>query len=161
MKNIVLIGMPSSGKTTIGKLLAKKHEMAFVDTDQLIREQENRELSEIVNTQGLDAFLRIQENLVTGLELDNSIISTGGSVVYGEYSMSHLKTLGKIIYLEVEFEELERRITTKRRFARNREQSFHDLYLERVPLYRKYADAIINCSGKTADDIAMEIASGL
>lgn len=157
MKNIVLIGMPSSGKTTIGKILAESLGIDFIDTDEAIRRMENRALSDIVNEDGLDKFLEIQEAAVTGLDLKGCIVATGGSIVYSEASMEHLKRNGLVVFLKVEFEEIERRITTKRRFARSSGQTLYDLYKERMPLYEKYADHVVECRGKTAEEIAAVI----
>ena len=155
--NIVLIGMPSSGKSTIGKAFAKDSELSFIDTDTVIIEKENRQLRDIVNTDGLEAFLKIQEDNILELKLDNHVIATGGSVVYSENSMNHLKNNGVVIYLELELNEIEERIVSGRRFARSKEQSFENLYNERVPLYMKYADITVNCSNKSVEDIVQEI----
>ncbi len=156
--NIVLIGMPSSGKTTVGKPLAFRLCMGFADTDAVIRERENRELSSIVNEDGLQHFLHIQESVLLGLHYDNYVISTGGSAVYSDKSMQHLKKNGIIVYLKVSYEDIEKRITSKRRFARNSEQTLLDLYNERTPLYEKYTDMTVECAGKTVEEITAEIA---
>ncbi|MCX8128695.1 MAG: shikimate kinase [Clostridia bacterium] len=156
-KNIILIGMPSSGKSTIGKHLSKVLARDFVDTDFLIKSRENRELRDIVNTEGLQRFLDIQEEVVTTIDLSNCIIATGGSVVYGKGSMEHLKNSGIVIYLKLEYIEIESRITAGRRFARTNGQSFFDLYTERTPLYERYADIVLDCSGKSVEKIAEEI----
>ncbi len=157
MKNIVLIGMPSSGKTTVGKPLSKKMGMGFVDTDQLILDREKKPLRDIVIEDGLDKFLSIQEKIVLDLNVENHVISTGGSIVYNEKAMEHLKKFGFIVYLKLGIDELEKRITTERRFARNKEQSFLDIYNERTPLYEKYANVVIECDGKKVDTIVNEI----
>lgn len=156
--NIVLIGMPSSGKTTVGKPLANRLGMGFIDTDAVIREKENRELSDIVNKDGLQHFLHIQETALMELQNDKYVISTGGSAVYSDKAMKHLKKNSIIIYLKVKYEDIENRITGKRRFARNSEQTLLDLYNERTPLYEKYKDLAIDCTEKTAEDITEEIA---
>lgn len=157
--NIVLIGMPSSGKSTVGKYLAEKTGMQFIDTDLIILEREKRPLKDIVNSDGLQKFLEIQQEVIQGLDVNNSIISTGGSVIYSPASMKHLKENGSIIFLKLEYEEIEKRITSGRRFARKEEQDLMDLYRERMPLYEKYADITINCSGKSVEKIAGEIES--
>ncbi len=156
--NIVLTGMPSSGKSTVGKCLAKKLGMNFMDTDAVILEKTNRPLKEIVAEEGLDAFLRIQEETVLGLKLDNHVIATGGSVVYSEASMSHLGENGFIVFLKAPLEEIESRVDPSRRLARNSGKSLRDLYFERMPLYEKYADIVIDCKGRNVDEIAHEIA---
>ena len=156
--NIVLIGMPGSGKSTVGAYLASMLNMDFIDTDNMIRNVEKKELKDIVNDKGRDHFLKIQENMITGLELENSIVATGGSVVYSEKLMGHLKKNGVIIYLKHDIKELAERMGTGRRLARDREQSITDIYNERLPLYNKYADIIIDCNGKGVGPIAEEIA---
>ncbi|RCX16624.1 shikimate kinase [Anaerobacterium chartisolvens] len=159
MKNIVLIGMPSSGKSTVGKLLSDKMSMAFADTDALIFKRENRALRDIVNNDGLDAFLKIQQEVILKINLTDSIISTGGSVVYSEASMLHLKQNGVVVYLEEEYSEIEGRVEAGRRFARNGDQTLLDLYNERTPLYLRYADITIKCSHKSANEVAQEVKS--
>ncbi|MDQ2085805.1 shikimate kinase [Herbivorax sp. ANBcel31] len=157
MENIILIGMPSSGKTTIGKPLSKKLNMDFIDTDKIILDNEKKPLKDIVIEDGLDNFLKIQEETILNLTIKNHVISTGGSVIYNKKGIEHLKKYGIIFYLKLDIDEIENRITTKRRFAKNKEQSFSDIYKERTPLYEKYADAIINCNLKSVDTIVNEI----
>lgn len=159
MSNIILIGMPSSGKSTVGPLLSQKLGMGFLDTDVLIKNSENMNLRDIINKRGLKKFLEIQECVAMGLDVENHVIATGGSIVYNTRAMEYLKSKGMIIYLQLGFEELEKRVSPSRRFARDLEQSFKDLYNERVPLYCKFADIIINCSGKDENIIVNEIAS--
>ncbi|MFZ5987877.1 MAG: shikimate kinase [Bacillota bacterium] len=155
--NIVLIGMPSSGKTTVGEPLSKNLSMKFIDTDKIILDNEKRPLRDIVNNDGLQRFLEIQENTILGLDLENHVVSTGGSVVYNSNAMEHLKENSIVVYLKLGLEEIEKRITAERRFARNTEQSFSDLYNERTPLYEKYADVIVDCSNKGVQPIVEEI----
>ena len=158
MENIVLIGMPSSGKSTVGKPLSEKMGMGFIDTDKLILDRE-KPLRDIVVEDGLDNFLKIQETVILGLDVNRHVISTGGSVVYNTKAMEHLKKHGLIVYLKLDIDKLEERITTKRRFARNKEQSFLDIYNERTPLYEKYAHVIIDCNCKRLDAIVNEISA--
>ena len=155
--NIVLIGMPSSGKTTIGQPLASALGKLFIDTDAAINERENKALRDIVNQDGLKRFLEIQEEVILGMNLENYIIATGGSVIYGDASMKYLKQGGPVIYLKIAQEELEKRIKTERRFARNLGQSFGDIYNERSPLYEKYADIVVDCNEKSEEEIIEEI----
>jgi shikimate kinase len=157
MKNIVLIGMPSSGKSTTGKVISKKTNMSFIDTDLLIKQTEKRLLKDIVNTDGLKKFLEIQEREVLGINAENHVISTGGGVVYSAASMEHLKQNSIIVYLALEYEEIESRVTPERRFARLDGQSLLDIYNERKPLYEKYSDITIKCSGLSVEEIAEEI----
>lgn len=157
ISNIVLIGMPSSGKSTIGKLLAGNMGFLFIDTDAVIIEKGNRPLKDIVNTDGLDAFLEIQEKAVLELRLEGYVIATGGSVVYSKAAMEHLAENGLVVYLKEDFEEIEKRLAPGRRFARGSGQSLVDMYNERVPLYEKYSHETIGCSGKSVEEIAEEI----
>lgn len=155
--NIVLIGMPGSGKSTVGKTLAGILNSKFIDTDLLIKEAEGRELRDIVNEDGREAFLNIQEKIILNLKIAKSVIATGGSVVYSSLSMKHLKEDGVIIYLKNKFELLIERAGADRRFARNENQSLQDMFNERNPLYEKYADIIIDCSEREPEELAMEI----
>ena len=155
-KNIILIGMPSSGKSTIGKLLAEKTERSFIDTDCIIKQKQNKSLRDIVYTEGLAKFLEIQENVILDTNFDGFIIATGGSVVYSSIAMNHFKKNGIIIYLKQEFNVIEGRVAPDRRFARNTEQSLLDLYNERTPLYEKYADITIDCSNLSEEETAEE-----
>ncbi|HHW32126.1 MAG TPA: shikimate kinase [Clostridiaceae bacterium] len=155
--NIVLIGMPGSGKSTVGKTLAGIMKRKFIDTDLLIKEAEGRELKDIVAKEGREAFLNIQEKIILKLNTANSVIATGGSVVYSPLSMSHLKKDGVIVYLKNKFELLIERAGADRRFARNENQSLQDMFDERNPLYEKYADIIIDCSERGPVELAKEI----
>jgi shikimate kinase len=157
MKNIILIGMPNSGKSTVGEALARHLGMGFVDTDLLIRQKANNSPRDIVTHDGLDKFLEIQESVILALNKANSVISTGGSVIYGEASMSYLKECGVIIFLQVEFEIIEQRVSEARRFARDENQSLRDIYDERLPLYNKYADYKIDCTDRQIEEIISDI----
>lgn len=156
-KNIVLIGMPSSGKSTIGKPLSKELNMQFIDTDTLILEREKRALKDIVNEDGLERFLQIQEDTILKIDAENHVISTGGSVVYNAKAMEHLRKDGFIVFLDVKLDEINKRLASGRRFARNSNQSFEDLYKERLPLYQNYAHVTIDCSNKDVEIIIEEI----
>lgn len=155
--NIVLIGMPSSGKSTVGKLLAKKINYKFIDTDELILKKVNKPLRDVVKEDGLQKFLDIQEKTILETSVDEHVIATGGSVIYSEKSMNHLKKNAVIVYLETDLQELEGRITSNRRLARNENQSFYEMYEERKLLYEKYADITVNCVNKKPEDITDEL----
>lgn len=155
--NIILIGMPSAGKSTIGVRLADELGKGFIDTDSIIRQSEKKDLKDIVNNDGLERFLEIQENNILKMNVENHIVATGGSVVYSDAAMKHLKKNGVVVYLKLEFEEIEKRLTPGRRFARNESQSIKDLYNERVPLYEKYADITVNCSARDVESVVAEI----
>ena len=159
--NIVLIGMPGSGKSTIGPLLAKTFNKEFLDTDEVIRNNEKRELRDIVNESGHETFLQIQEKTLLQINVRDHVIATGGSVVYSGLSMQHLGETGTVVYLQIGFEEVGKRLDPGRRFARRSDQSLLDIYNERKRLYEKYAEITVECDGKTADDIVKEISAYL
>jgi shikimate kinase len=151
VKNIVLIGMPGVGKSTIGVLLAKAASRPFVDTDLLIQAAEGVRLQDIIDEKGLNAFLEIEERRVLELDCTNAVIATGGSVVYSPRVMDRLKRGGVVVYLELPLDELERRVVNmgSRGIVIAPGQTFASLYAERTPLYHQYADVIIPCAGLT------------
>lgn len=159
-KNIVLIGMPGAGKSTVGVVLAKNMGLRFVDSDICIQEQENCLLHEIIKRDGLEGFLLVENRVNASLNVENSVIATGGSVVYGKEAMEHLGQIGTIIYLQLPYEEIADRLgdLTKRGVAVQNNQTLLDLYEERVPLYETYADITVHCHGKPIRDIVAEIA---
>lgn len=145
-KNIVLIGMPGVGKSTIGVILAKQIGYQFIDSDLIIQKQEKRLLREIIEQEGVDGFIAVENRVNASLEADKSIIATGGSVVYGEEAMHHLKEIGMVVYLKLSYKSLKKRLgSLKGRGVVLREgQTLKHLYEERIPLYEKYADLIID-----------------
>lgn len=159
MKNIVLIGMPASGKSTIGVLLAKAMGMDFVDTDLLIQKNRNALLQDIIIRIGIQEFIKIEEQTVLDLDCSNSIIATGGSVIYSDIAVKHLKKNGIILYLDVNYDEINRRLTniTSRGIVFGPGQDLRGLFEERVPLYRKHADKILTCADKDIEDIVCSI----
>ncbi len=148
--NIVLIGMPGSGKSTCGVVAAKMLLKNFYDTDLLIQNMEGRSLQEIIDTDGVDYFAKAEEKAILSLELEGTVIATGGSVVYSDKAMEHLKSLGKIIYLHLSFDDMVHRINNleSRGVMLKDGETLEDMYNERLPLYNKWAQAVINC-GKT------------
>lgn len=149
--------MPASGKSTAGVLLAKNIGYGYIDCDLLIQNEQKALLCDIISRVGVQEFIKIEEKVNAELWAERCVISTGGSVVYGERAMAHLKTLGKIIYIQVGLEELERRLKGKDLFSRgvvmkNPGTTLADLYAERAPLYEKYADLIVNCQSNTLDE---------
>ena len=154
MKNIVLIGMPGAGKSTVGVLLAKSMLMDFCDTDLLIQKKYSKSLCEIINEEGIYNFIKIEEELISGVTLENTVIATGGSVVYGENAMKNLKENGRVIYLKVGAEELYKRINNihTRGIAMKEGTTLNELYNERAPLYERYADVIIECAELTPEE---------
>jgi shikimate kinase len=145
--NVVLIGMPGSGKSTIGVLLAKRTARNFVDTDVLIQARESRPLQEIVDSQGYLALRDVEEAVLLSLDFDHYVIATGGSAVYSEAGMEHLKESSQVVFLDVSLQTLLNRVTDMetRGIAKRPDQSFADLFEERCALYRRYADITIAC----------------
>ena len=158
--NLVLIGMPGAGKSTVGVVLAKHMGMRFLDSDLCIQEEENRRLHEIIAEEGLDTFLVIENRVKASLQVKNSVIATGGSVIYGKEAMEHLAKIGTIVYLQLPYEEIKNRLgdLTKRGVAFQDGQSLLDIYKERVPLYENCAELTIDCHEKTIRAIVAEIA---
>lgn len=144
--NVVLIGMPSCGKSTIGVVLAKALGYRFVDSDLVIQEQTGLLLSEIIDSKGLMEFNQIENEINASLDCHKSVISTGGSVIYGKEAMEHLASIGTVVYLELPYGELCERIgdLTARGVSIREGQTFRDLYEERCPLYEKYADVTVH-----------------
>ncbi len=160
-ENIILIGMPGAGKSTVSVVLAKKLGMNFLDSDIVIQERTGKLLHEIISESGIDEFNRIEDSVNASLCVTNTIIATGGSVIYGKNAMEHLKSIGKIFYLKLSYEEIEERLgdLRKRGVVLKEGQDLRALYEERTPLYEKYADFIIECDGKMLREVVEEIAS--
>lgn len=148
-QNIVLIGMPWSGKSTTGVLLAKALAMPFVDTDVLIQAQDGRRLQEIIDSEGADALRRIEERYILQLECRGHVIATGGSVVYSDAAMQFLKREGRCYYLRLPLSTVQARATNIefRGLVREPGQGLADLYAQREPLYCRYADILLECEG--------------
>jgi shikimate kinase len=155
--NIILIGMPGSGKSTVGPILAHKTGMGFIDTDHLIRQTDGRELGDIVKEEGYERFLELQQRIIISQRYSNHVIATGGSVVKSDALMQHFRKTGTVVYLDQDPSVLESRLDPGRRLARAQGQSFRDVYEERRPFYIKYADRIIDCSSKSTEEIVREI----
>ncbi len=159
MENIILIGMPGSGKSTVGVVLAKRIGYKFKDTDLLIQEHEGMLLQDIIEEKGIDDFKKTENDILSKITAEKTVIATGGSAVYGVEAMANLKGLGTVIYLKQSYRGISSRIKnlSKRGVAMKRGQTLMDVYRERVPLYEKYADIIINCNRKTIGKIVREI----
>ena len=151
--NVIFIGMPGVGKSTIGVVVAKRLGYHFIDSDILIQEQENRLLKEIIAEEGLDGFIEIEGRVNASIQTERGVIATGGSVVYHKGAMEHLKEIGLVVYLKVSYEELEKRLgdLRERGVALKDGQTLLDLYKERTILYEKYADVIVEEDGKDLD----------
>ncbi len=158
MKNIIFIGMPASGKSTVGVVVAKRLGYEFIDTDLLIQKQEGRLLKEIIADIGNEGFLAIENQVNRDVQAERAVISPGGSVVYCREAMEHFKEIGTIVYLKVSFEAIERRISNakSRGVVLKEGQTLRDLYEERTRLFEKYADYTIS-----EDDMDMEETIGV
>lgn len=153
-KNVVLIGMPGAGKSTIGVILAKMIGKDFIDSDLVIQKEEGRLLSQIIEAEGPDGFLEIEERINVGLHPEAAVIATGGSVVYGPKAMEHLKEIGTVVYLQLSYEAIEARLRDiKGRGVVLRDgQTLRELYEERTVLYEKYADCIVCTDGLEVEE---------
>jgi shikimate kinase len=161
--NIVLIGMPGSGKSTVGIILAKRTSHDYIDTDVVIQSAEHRSLQDILDKEGYMRLREIEARVLQGINVENHVISTGGSAVYSDAAMQHLRKNGICVYLDVSVETLRKRINDyeTRGIAKRPDQSFADLFQERTTLYRKYADITINGDALSQDDVVDAITSRL
>ncbi|MBR6951765.1 MAG: shikimate kinase [Oscillospiraceae bacterium] len=159
MRNIVLIGMPGAGKSTVGVLLAKTIGYGFVDCDLLIQGQTGELLYKTIERDGIDAFLQTENRVISGLFVSRCVIATGGSAIFGDRAMEHLRESGVVVYLKLDPDEIERRIRniTTRGIAMNPGETIHDVYAVRAPLYEKWADVTVSCSGLTPEGVIEEI----
>lgn len=160
MKNIVLIGMPAVGKSTIGVLLAKTMGFSFIDTDLIIQQETGRLLQEIIDTDGLDAFCAAEEKAICSVEVkENAVIATGGSAVYSRKAMTWLKKHGTVYYLSLPTEEISRRLNNirTRGIAMRPGDTLEDVFSRRMALYEEFADMIVDCHGKSPEDTVSEI----
>ncbi|MCC8073445.1 MAG: shikimate kinase [Clostridiales bacterium] len=159
--NVILIGMPGSGKSTCGVVAAKMMLKNFFDTDLLIQNLEGRSLQDILDLSGDNYFEKAEENAILSLDIQGTVIATGGSVIYSDKAMSHLKSLGKIIYLHLTYDEMCSRISnlSTRGVLMKNGETLRDMYDERLSLYEKWADVTIECGKGTVEENAMAIAT--
>ena len=157
--NVVLIGMPGSGKSTCGVVAAKMLLKNFFDTDLLIQNLEGASLQNIIDGKGNDYFEAAEEKAILNLDIQGTVIATGGSVVYSEKAMAHLKSLGKIIFLNLDYDSMCARISnlTTRGVVLKKGSTLQDMFAERLPLYRKWADVTIDCSTASVEQTAQAI----
>ena len=160
MENVILIGMPGVGKSTLGVLLAKTLGYRFLDTDLVLQAQEGRLLREIIAAEGIDGFLSMEGRVCSELQADRSVIATGGSVVYSPEAMAHLRSMGVVVYLKLGYNALARRLGSlkKRGVVLRPGQTLKALYQERTPLYAQYAHLTVDCGGQ---DIEQSVALAL
>lgn len=163
VKNVVLIGMPGAGKSTIGVVLAKNLGISFVDSDLVIQEQEGKKLHELIEEHGLEGFLEIEGRVNTSLHPKTAVIATGGSAVYCEEAMEHLNSIATICYLKLSYESIRERLgnLAERGVVLREGETLQELYDERVPLYEKYANITVDCENKNIREIVIEMAKRL
>jgi shikimate kinase len=163
MSNIIFIGMPASGKSTIGVVVAKKLGYDFIDADLLIQKQEGCLLKDIIAEKGIEGFLEVEDRVNAGIEADRAVISPGGSVVYCENAMKHFKEIGMIVYLQTSYGTIKKRIgdPVKRGVVLKEGQTLKALYEERKVLFEKYADIIICTDGLTLDQTIGKVVKSL
>ncbi len=147
--NYTLIGMPGAGKSTIGVLLAKALGCEFIDTDLVIQQREGKLLKEIIADEGNEGFKKIEEEVNASIEACGAVIAPGGSAIYSEKAMEHFREIGEVVYLKLSFSSVKKRLgdLNARGVVLEQDQTLHDLYCERVPLYEKYADVIVELDG--------------
>jgi shikimate kinase len=157
--NLILIGMPASGKSTVGVILAKVIGYDFIDSDILIQREEGMRLAEIIEEKGIDGFIEVENRVNASLQASRSVIATGGSAVYGEEAMMHLREIGAIIYLQVDFDVIQRRLRNirQRGVVLRKGQTLRDLYEERCELYEKYADLIVREGSGEIEEVVARI----
>lgn len=159
MKNIILIGMPGAGKSTVGVVLAKKLGYAFMDADLVIQAREGKLLHEIISEQGVEGFWQVEEEVNESILAERTVIATGGSAVYGDRAMTHYKGIGKVVYLALPLEDIRERLgdLDERGVTLREGQDLTALYEERIPLYEKYADITINCEKLSIREVVEKI----
>ncbi|MGC2871782.1 shikimate kinase [Ihubacter sp. mB4P-1] len=159
MQNIILVGMPSCGKSTVGVVLAKTVNKGFVDTDLLIQQREKKTLQEIINSSGNEYFHQVEESVLLDFEGEDCVIATGGSAIYFDRAMEKFKEKGIIIYLQVTLDTVFERLSNikTRGVTLEKGQTLADLYEQRVPLYEKHADVTVVCDGCTVEEVVEKI----
>ena len=159
MKNVVLIGMPGSGKSTVGVVLAKVLGYRFIDSDLVIQQKYGKLLHELIREHGVEGFWKIENDVNAGLTCDRTVIATGGSAIYGAEAMAHLRSIGTVVYLRLTLPQIEERLgdLTERGVTLREGQDLKALYEERTPLYEKYAHVIIDCDGQRVRELVTRI----
>ncbi len=159
MRNIILIGMPGSGKSTIGVVLAKKLGYRFIDSDLLIQEKYDKTLERLIEENGDAGFIQLENDVNCSIDVKKTVIATGGSAVYGTQAMEHFKDIGVIIYLDVSYEELEERLGSlkERGVVSNGKATIEEIFEDRKNLYKKYADITVLLDKKLLRESVEEI----
>lgn len=160
-KNVVLIGMPGAGKSTVGVVAAKRLGFRFLDSDLLIQDEYGKLLHELITEYGVEGFWKIENKVNASIDVKQTVIATGGSVCYEEEAMKHLSEIGVVVYLKLSYEALEERLgdLNARGVTLKEGQTLRDLYEERIPMYEKYALVTINCEGKELREVAEEVSA--
>ncbi|MBQ8821403.1 MAG: shikimate kinase [Lachnospiraceae bacterium] len=160
MKNIVLIGMPGAGKSTVGVVLAKKLGYRFIDSDLVIQEKYGKLLHELIEEHGVEGFWKLENDVNASFSVEKAVIATGGSAVYGREAMEHLRKIGTVVYLQLSYGEIEERLgdLNARGVTLKPGQDLEALYGERTPMYEKYAHITVPCDNKMLREIVKEIA---
>ncbi len=159
MKNVILIGMPGAGKSTVGVVLAKRLGYTFLDSDLVIQQKYGKLLHELIREHGVEGFWKIENDVNAGLTCDRTVIATGGSAIYGAEAMEHLRSIGTVVYLRLTLPQIEERLgdLTERGVTLREGQDLKALYEERTPLYEKYAHVIIDCDGQRVRELVTRI----
>lgn len=159
MSNIILIGMPACGKSTVGVILAKTLGIGFVDSDLIIQQREKRLLQDIINSDGIEHFLDCESEAIKSIDTDACVISTGGSAVFRKDAMEHLKRNGTVFYLDVPLAEIKRRLNniSTRGIAADANESIDEIFLQRAPLYEKYADVVLHLNNSEPEETVEKI----
>lgn len=159
MKNVILIGMPGAGKSTVGVVLAKRLGYTFLDSDLVIQQKYGKLLHELIREHGVEGFWKIENDVNAGLTCDRTVIATGGSAIYGAEAMAHLRSIGTVVYLRLTLPQIEERLgdLTERGVTLREGQDLKALYEERTPLYEKYAHVIIDCDGQRVRELVTRI----
>lgn len=159
MKNVILIGMPGAGKSTVGVVLAKRLGYTFLDSDLVIQQKYGKLLHELIREHGVEGFWKIENDVNAGLTCNKTVIATGGSAIYGAEAMEHLRSIGTVVYLRLTLSQIEERLgdLTERGVTLREGQDLKALYEERTPLYEKYAHVIIDCDGQKVRELVTRI----
>lgn len=152
--------MPGAGKSTVGVILAKRLGYDFIDSDLLIQTRAGKNLQAIINDDGLDTFRQIEEEVLLGVNVSRTVIATGGSAIYSQSAMRHLQNSGPVVFINTPLQPLQARIAdmSSRGMVISPGESFAGLFVERNPLYHKYADLVVDDQGKTVEELSQEIA---